>query len=158
MVLRGFVAAFPEAILATTARYSDVLLIGAQRPIQFDIDDLRNRMEQPQIAADLADPRVRVESVHDLLARVRVTRFPLRQLAGTGELHTDNRPLLAYRAPLELGRRNAHVENDKIIAAVATGIAPILNFGTQVRRCGSWSSRGWKGRKGGSWDPGERLQ
>ena len=129
MVLRGFVAAFPETILATTARYSDVLLIGAKRPIQFDIDGLRDRMEQPQIAADLADPRVRVESVHDLLARVRVTRFPLRQLAGTGELHTDDRPLLAYRAPLELGRRNAHVENDKIIAAVATGIAPILDFG-----------------------------
>jgi spermidine synthase len=133
MVLRGFVAAFPEAILATTARYSDVLLIGAHRPIQVDMDDLRNRMQQPVIAADLADPRVRVESIHDLLARVRVTRLPLRQLAGTGELHTDNRPLLAYRAPLELGRRNAHIENDKIIAAVATGIAPIVNFGDSSR-------------------------
>ena len=129
MILRGFVAAFPETMLATTTRYSDILLIGAKKPIQFDIGDLRNRMEQPAIAADLADPRVRVESVHDLLARVRVTRFPLRQLAGRGDLHTDNRPLLAYRAPLELGRRNSRFENDRIIAAVATGVVPILDFG-----------------------------
>ena len=129
MVLRGFLEAFPETLLATTIRGTDILLIGSKQPIAIDIEDITGRMAEPNIAADLADDRVGVESVYDLLARIRILPGGLRELAGVGAFHSDNHPLLAYRAPFDL-YRNTRSENENQIAGFATGVSPLVTFNT----------------------------
>ena len=133
MVLRGFLEAFPETLLATTIRDTDILLIGSKQPIGVDIDDIRKRMAEPAIAADLADERVRVETVHDLLARIRLLPGSLREFAGAGAFHSDNHPLLAYRAPFDL-HRNTRAGNENQITGFATGVAPLLPLSTWTPR------------------------
>ena len=127
MVLRGFLKAFPESILVTTIPETDVLLIGSREPLIFDVGKIALRMKDPQIASDLADARVGVDEIFDLFSRVRMLPEELRVLAGDGELHTDDRPLLAYRAPLDLHRATRR-ENENEIAALATGVAQALSF------------------------------
>ena len=128
MVMRGFLEAFPETLLATTIRDADILLIGSKQPIEIDIDDMGNRMTEAVIATDLADARVGVESVHDLLARIRVLPESLREFSGVGgKFHSDDHPLLTYRAPFDL-HRNTRSENENQIAGFATGVAPLITF------------------------------
>ena len=125
MVLRGFLEAFPEVILATTIKGADILLLGSSSPIFIDMDEVGLRMANPEIAGDLGDARVGIQSPYDLLVRIRAGTGALREFAGVGEFHTDDRPLLAYRAPLDLFRMT-RVENEREIGRHSTGIGPML--------------------------------
>ncbi|MDI6798323.1 MAG: hypothetical protein QMD09_15350, partial [Desulfatibacillaceae bacterium] len=124
MVVRGFVNTFPHTLLATTIP-GDVLLLGSKEPFDFDLEAISQRMGEKAIRADLADRRLKIRSVYDLVARIRVLPQSVQQLAGQGSLHTDDHPVLAYRAPLDL-HRDTWPKNEQLIGQFATGIAPAL--------------------------------
>jgi spermidine synthase len=124
MVVRGFVKAFPHTLMATTIP-GDVLLLGSQQPFDFDLTAIGQRMNNPAIRADLADRRLQIRSVYDLMARIRVLPEFMQQLAGQGQLHTDDHPILAYRAPLDL-HQDTWPQNEQLIGRFATGVAPAL--------------------------------
>jgi len=132
IAVRGFLDVFPEVCLATTIPEIDVLLIGSREPFVIDPAAIGARLAAPEIAAaeiaaDLADSRVGVHGVEELLARVRMAPEQVRAYVGEGERHTDDRPILAYRAARDLPRDTGG-ENDAAIARHARGIAELLRF------------------------------
>jgi spermidine synthase len=129
MVIRGFLDTFPETLLASTILGADVLLIGSLSPITIDLQNISHRMAYPAISKDLADDRVRIRTVYDLLARIRVSSEALREFVGDGQRHTDDHPILSYRAPRDL-HRDTRAENEAAIAGVAKGITPLIRFGS----------------------------
>ena len=54
------------------------------------------------IQQDLADPRLKIRNIYDLLALVTMAAAAVKSFAGSGPIHTDDLPILAYRTPLEL--------------------------------------------------------
>jgi spermidine synthase len=98
-VIRTFKQVFPEAYLAQTIVGTDVLLIGSVDPIAIDIEGMGLRMVGP-VAADLADPNVRIVTIHDILARLWLGPADVTNVAEGAILHRDDWPFLMYRAPL----------------------------------------------------------
>ena len=83
-------------------------------------------MAQPEINQDLADPRVGVNSIYELLSSFVVGPNQIRRFTGgDGPLHTDDRPIVAYKAPLDL-YQYASTENMIHIQRHANGIAHLM--------------------------------
>jgi spermidine synthase len=119
-VVRSFAEVFPETYVAKTIVGTDMLLIGSQEPITFDVKALQDRLV-PTVVEDLADPAVGVYSLAELLARIWITPDRLPELTHSARLHRDDWPFLMYEAPLsrylETGRANA-----KMLSEVAGGL------------------------------------
>ena len=127
VVLRGFLDAFPQTYLATTIVGTDILLLGTRAPLEINVEAIDQRMAGSAIAADLADPRVNVVGAAELLSHIRMTPEQTRAFAGVGPRHTDNHPILAYRAARDL-HRDTGPENEAAIARLADGVATRLTF------------------------------
>jgi spermidine synthase len=125
-IVRTFMTVFPHCYLISTQPNIDMLLLGSKQPFTPDFEQARHRMEEPKIRADLADQRVNVRSIYDLAARIRMGPDELASLAGSGPLHTDDLPIIAYKAPQDLYRRTEE-SNVQLIASHATGIAPYIS-------------------------------
>jgi hypothetical protein len=85
------------------------------------------------VRSDLADARVGVRNVYDLLARVRMGPDAVRALAGEGVLHTDDLPVIAYRAPRDL-YKDTRRANMSQLARLSRGIAPRLDLSPTDRK------------------------
>jgi hypothetical protein len=70
--------------------------------LEFDFDRIAERLSTVAIHEDLADPRVQVRDVHDLVSHLLLGPDELRVVAGEGQFHTDDHPVIYYRAPLEM--------------------------------------------------------
>jgi spermidine synthase len=128
-VIGTFQSVFPHTYVAMTLFDADLLFIGSKRPLSMDPDRLQERMRQPEVAADLADPWVRVESVEDLLARVWLAPTEVESFVESAPLHRDDWPFLMYRAPLNR-YTDTRRRNTAAIAGAAAGLLP------------EWSERG----------------
>jgi spermidine synthase len=133
IVVRTFASVFPYVYLASTIPDSDVLLLGAMHPLDLDPKRIEAAMLAPGIREDLADPRVGVRNVYDLLARVRMGPDAVRALAGEGVLHTDDLPIIAYRAPRDL-YKDTRQANMAQLARLSRGIAPRLDLSPTDRK------------------------
>ena len=128
MVVRTFASVFPHAYLATPMPGVDVLLLGSKRPLVLDLARAEARVGgSPDLARDLSDPRVGIRNVYDLGARIRLGPAELREFAGSGLLHTDDRPLIAYRAFRDR-YRDTGGENMAALDVHARGVAPYLGL------------------------------
>ncbi len=124
-IARTFVEVFPNAYLVSTILDADLLLMGSERPIDLDFERAAGRMRQEEVHRDLADPRVGISSIYELAARFRMGPSELLPMAGRGPLHTDDLPIVAYRAPRDL-YRSTREENLRLLADHSKGIAPYL--------------------------------
>ncbi len=122
-VVATFQSVFPHTYVAMTLIGADLLFIGSEQPLSLDPERLEMRMRQTEIAADLADPLVRIDTVEDLLARVWLAPAETRSFANSAPLHRDDWPFLMYRAPL-----SRYVDaRGRIMSAItgaAAGLAP----------------------------------
>ncbi|MCP5687827.1 hypothetical protein NL372_26690, partial [Klebsiella pneumoniae] len=71
-----------------------MLLIGSASPMALDVPRIRQRFEQPEVAAALA--QVGVGSVDALLATWVTNREGLERYAGDAQPVTDDRPRIEY--------------------------------------------------------------
>jgi spermidine synthase len=126
-LIRTFVNVFPHTYLISSRQNIDVLLLGSKRSFVPDLHRITQRMQNPAIKEDLADRRVGVYTVHDLLARIRMGPGEVRDMVGKGVLHTDDHPVIAYRAPRDLYVRTEE-KNISLMVAHAAGIAPYLEL------------------------------
>lgn len=124
-IVRGFLSVFPHAYLITTIPETDILLLGSQHPFALDIPRAARRMQQGKVFRDLADPRVHIKSVYNLVARFRMGPQEVHYFVGDGPLHTDDLPIIAYQAPKDLYRSTTR-ENRESLARYASGIMPYL--------------------------------
>ncbi|MGF6691809.1 spermidine synthase [Metapseudomonas resinovorans] len=103
-LVRSFLDAFPHASLWTT-EFHEMLLIGSPQPLVLDAERIRQRFEQPDVAAALGE--VGVDSVSALLATWVTDRAGLEQYAANAKPVTDDRPRIEYAAwvrPKEITR------------------------------------------------------
>ncbi len=103
-LVRSFLDVFPHASLWTT-EFHEMLLIGSATPMVLDVPRIRQRFEQPQVSAALA--QVGVSSVEALLATWITDRQGLERYAGDAQPVTDDRPRIEYASwvrPREITR------------------------------------------------------
>ncbi|QRI86819.1 fused MFS/spermidine synthase [Pseudomonas putida] len=103
-LVRSFLDVFPHASLWTT-EFHEMLLIGSATPMVLDVPRIRQRFEQPQVSAALA--QVGVSSVEALLATWVTDRQGLERYAGDAQPVTDDRPRIEYASwvrPREITR------------------------------------------------------
>lgn len=129
-----FQSVFPSTYVAMTLVDADLLFIGSKQPLSLDPGRLEARMSESEVALDLADAWVGVESVEDLLARVWLAPPKVRSFAESAPLHRDDYPFLMYRAPLSR-YKDARRSNTAAIAGAATGLLPeMLRQGVESER------------------------
>jgi len=124
-VVRTFAHVFPYVYLGSTSLNSDIVLLGSQKPFALDLEQAKRRMDQPKIQEDLAHPRVGIHSLYDLIARIRLGPDDVRRLMGSGPLHTDDHPIIAYNAPKDFYKATRR-QNMFLLAAHARGISPFV--------------------------------
>jgi spermidine synthase len=126
-MMRSFGEVFPFVYFVATIPGTDGLLIGSREQIVLRPKQLARRLGVPAIAANLADPRVGIRSVADLLARIWLGPDEFREFIGAGDLHTDDLPIIAYEAPKDL-YRNTRTDNTRLIVGSAKGVVPWLDL------------------------------
>jgi spermidine synthase len=133
LMVRTFLSVFPHTYLVTAQARTDTLLLGSRTPFVPDLARANERLAWPGILRDLADPEIGVTSIYDLAARFRAGPDAVRNLAGTGLLHTDDLPRLAYQAPRELylDTRDA---NEALIRDHGRGLCPALSEAPEFGR------------------------
>lgn len=92
-LVRSFIDVFPYASLWTT-EFHEMLLVGSLQPLQLDVPRIRQRFEQPEIAAALG--AVGVDSPQALLATWITDRNGLERYAGDAPAVTDDQPRIEY--------------------------------------------------------------
>jgi len=124
-IVRTFASVFPNSLLLSTIPDTDLLLVGFKGPLMLDISLAQERLQQSLIRDDLSDERVGINTFHDLAARFRMGPSDIRSFVGQGPLHTDDLPLIAYRAPRDM-YTDTRESNMRELARFAQGIGPGL--------------------------------
>ena len=99
-IVRTFLAAFPEgsALLASNSLQTPVLgLVGRADGTRFDVAAVRERLRSVHSGAAPADYGIDDELA--LLGSFVAGPSALARFAGAAQLNTDDRPVVAYRAP-----------------------------------------------------------
>ncbi|HSG80604.1 MAG TPA: fused MFS/spermidine synthase [Gemmatimonadota bacterium] len=127
VLLRTFQSVFPQSFVFNTIPYTDLLLIGSADGLVIDPEALQQRIDEPDILADLQ--RAGVTDAADLLARGRMGPAELATLRGASEiLNTDDNAFIEFRAPLDL-YRSTRAANEQQLESAAAGLAPYLTPG-----------------------------
>lgn len=92
-LVRSFIDVFPNASLWTT-EFHEMLLVGSLQPLHLDVTTIRQRFEQPDVAAALGE--VGIDSVEALLATWVTDRDGLVRYAGDAPPVTDDHPRIEY--------------------------------------------------------------
>ncbi|WP_296285177.1 fused MFS/spermidine synthase [Pseudomonas sp.] len=103
-LVRSFIDVFPYATLWTT-EFHEMLLVGSPEPLHLDMSTIRQRFEQPDVAAALSE--VGIDSVEALLATWVTDRAGLERYAGDALPVTDDHPRIEYAPwvrPKEIAR------------------------------------------------------
>lgn len=96
VILRTLRQVFPHCCVfqGTT---NDYIVIGSLRPVRPRWDEIERRIALPPVRGDLA--RVSITSTWALLGCQVMSAQGVRRVSGTGEINSDDRPILEYRAP-----------------------------------------------------------
>ena len=98
VLIRSFQTVFEHTSVwyVPTTMTTFFILIGTPEPLRLDLDQIVARMAVPRVAADLAE--IDVTSPSDLLANFLAGPDRLKSMLARFEIHTDDRPILEYRA------------------------------------------------------------
>lgn len=101
IIVRSFQDAMPHSSLwmSNNSLNKHALLLGTLSPLRIDFQRVRDAVERPDIASDLAV--INIHSVYDLLDCLVVDEKGLRRISGKGPLHTDDRPFLEFGATIK---------------------------------------------------------
>ncbi len=126
-VIGTFQGVFPHTYVAVSIIDSDLLLIGSESPIEIDFQSVAARINQAAVSADLADPMVGINTIHELLARIWLVPEDLPRLVNDARQHRDDWPFLMYEAPLSryLGSNEA---NTRMVAEGAGSLFRLSGF------------------------------
>jgi spermidine synthase len=100
ILMRTFHSVFPHATLwfMDHAETSFGILIGTPQPVRFNMKRFKEAYAVPEVRRDLM--RVGVEDPHQIMNFMYLDHEGYRAYAGTGPLHTDNRPALEFSSPV----------------------------------------------------------
>jgi spermidine synthase len=96
LAFRTFRSVFPHVTI-WQALTTDIILLGSKQPLTFDPAALQAKLARPRVKENLE--RIQLDDFPTLLSLEMMTQNALDQYTGLGELNTEDRPLLEYRAP-----------------------------------------------------------
>ncbi|MCA9794759.1 MAG: fused MFS/spermidine synthase, partial [Candidatus Eremiobacteraeota bacterium] len=100
MVLKSYYTVFPYGLVFQSAP-GDLLLIGSNDPVQFDLDRLRKvYQEEPVLRRHFYE--IGLYQPESILGHYLFDRETALAAAGDAPFNTDDRPLLEFSAPLSL--------------------------------------------------------
>ena len=101
IIIRSFQAVMPYCSLwmGQNTLNKHAVLLGTLSPMQIDFQRVKNLVERPNIASDLAE--ININSVYDLLDCFVAGQEGLRKIAGAGPLNTDDKPALEFGAAIK---------------------------------------------------------
>jgi len=94
MTAGTFLEVFPHTTLWLSPLRYHGLLVGAQRPLQIDVEALRRKLQRPGVREQLA--RVGGMELLDVLAEFVMGEDDLRRYTAGGRLNTDDHPYLEF--------------------------------------------------------------
>ena len=100
ILMRTFRSVFPHASLwfMDHAENNFAILVGTPGPIRFDVKRFKEAFALPGVQGDLK--RVGIEDPYQVMNFMYLDHEGYRQYAGTGPLHTDDRPILEFSSPM----------------------------------------------------------
>jgi len=100
-LLGTFSDTYAHVHLYSTISDADLVLVGSDAPLDLDVIQFQEHIDaNPRVKADLR--LIDVETSSDILARFRLDRDRLQELAEGVERNTDNNMRVEYSAPLHL--------------------------------------------------------
>ena len=100
-LLGTFSDTYPYVHLFSTIQDADLVLVGSESPLEMDTAYFQRTIDaNPKVKADLLE--IGIDSATDLLARYRLDRDKLQELAEGVERNTDDNMRVEYSAPLNL--------------------------------------------------------
>lgn len=127
-VVRTFRSVFPHVAVVQMLAGADLLLLGSEAPIRFDLDVLAAAAANPRIRTDFE--RIRVTPICGVLDRVAGEPEAVARNVPAGPLNTDDNAWLEYRGARTrgtLGERAALAQLGQLSrgpAAMVIGFAP----------------------------------
>jgi len=100
VLMRTFQSVFPHVLVFNTIEDADLILVGSDRPLSFDLDEMKRRMSDLSVLVDLR--RVRVYTPEDILSYFLFGSEEMARFTGPGPLNTDDNALIEFRAPKSL--------------------------------------------------------
>ena len=102
--VRSVMATFAEAFPHTTVWEAtfDVLLIGSDKPLRVDLEDLERRIAAPKVARQLG--RVGLGDALSFLGEFLIDEDGHRRYCEGGRVNTDDNLYLEFSAPFSIGR------------------------------------------------------
>lgn len=100
ILMRTFRSVFPHATLwfMDNAEMRFGILIGTPGPLRLNVKRFREAFAVPAVQRDLA--QVGIEDPHQIMNFMYLDEEGYRTFAGSGPLHTDDRPILEFSSPM----------------------------------------------------------
>lgn len=100
ILMRTFRDVFPYASLwyMDHAEMSFAILVGTPGPVRFDVKRFKEAFALPEVRRDLM--QVGIEDAYQIMSFMYLDHEGYRKYAGTGPLHTDDRPTLEFSSPM----------------------------------------------------------
>ncbi len=99
-IVAAFQASFPHAMMFETFDGIDVLLLGSDRPLRFDLDAIEHRMSELRVRMDLA--RIGIRHAIDILPLFRLGEAEMLRLVRGASRNTDDNARVEFSAPRAL--------------------------------------------------------
>lgn len=141
-ILRTFREVFPEATLWLLRSNADVPVIGVvggrERQV-WDPDALARRLADPRLATTLGP--VALNSPLRVLGSCLAGPESLRRFVGEGEVATDDRPLVLFRAARAAYRPASLGEPSERLRELLTAVDPEFSASLNPATAGAWMNR-----------------
>jgi len=99
-VLATLSRAFPNVIVWSSSHLQDLFLIGSNEPIKIDFSRFQEKFENPEIKNDFQ--KIGISEPEEILANFIFSQEQIKNFSKGAKLHTDNYPILEFRAPMFL--------------------------------------------------------
>ncbi|HEY3176295.1 MAG TPA: fused MFS/spermidine synthase [Candidatus Polarisedimenticolia bacterium] len=99
-LVRTFHSVFPHVLVFNTIEDADLLLIGSERPLSIDTEELSRRMSDLSVKVDLM--RLHATTPQDLLSYLVFGTREVDQFTRGAGLNTDDNALIEFHAPKSL--------------------------------------------------------
>ena len=99
ILMRTFQSVYPHASLwyMDQMNTSFGILVGTAEPTRFSMKRLNEVMQKTEIVDDLKS--IYIENAYEAIQFMMLDEDGYRNYAGTGPLHTDDRPILEFTSP-----------------------------------------------------------
>lgn len=112
-IIKTFQSVFPYVTIwyVNNAIEAYSIVIGRNEPIAIDVDQIKRKLENPQLASDLA--QIDVLDEYDILSYFMMGSDKAKKFAEAGDINSDDYPIIELRAPKSMTRRRTWYQNLK---------------------------------------------